>query len=174
MGTGGAFFPAWPALLRATTCCVNLPLKPRCPLPLTPRSFVIKKAEQRYKELADLGIAVRMICVGRKGSAYFKRRPQYNVEANFTVGQSPTIKEAQAIADDIFSDFVSQVQSCARWPAAGPTGLRSPAESWSRSRAQESWAALQAATHTKRPSALTPRLCPALPHPPCRRWTRWS
>lgn len=125
---------------------------------------MIKKTEQRYKELADMGINVRIICVGRKGSAYFKRRPQYNVEgeargwppgtaclpcadhlqpgwglsclacgpaqpagkpcesltaslrrawplrraANFEVGQSPTIKEAQAIADDIFSDFVSQ------------------------------------------------------------------
>ncbi|KAL4451728.1 hypothetical protein ABPG75_007390 [Micractinium tetrahymenae] len=71
-------------------------------------NFVIKKTEQRYKELADMGINVRLICVGRKGSAYFKRRPQYNMEATFEVGQSPTIKEAQAIADDIFADFVSQ------------------------------------------------------------------
>ncbi|PSC69571.1 ATP synthase gamma-subunit [Micractinium conductrix] len=71
-------------------------------------NFVIKKVEARYKELAAMGIAVRIICVGRKGSAYFKRRPQFTVEAVFEVGQSPTIKEAQAIADDIFADFVSQ------------------------------------------------------------------
>lgn len=82
----------------------------------TPRSFVIKKAEQRYNELSGLGIAVRLICVGRKGASYFKRRPQYNVEANFSVGQSPTIKEAQAIADDIFADFVSQVRCRAFLP----------------------------------------------------------
>ena len=30
--------------------------------------------------------------------------------AVFEVGQSPTIKEAQAIADDIFADFVSQAR----------------------------------------------------------------
>lgn len=50
------------------------------------------------------------MCVGRKGSAYFKRRPQYEVEGNFEVGQAPTIKEAQAIADEIFADFVSEVR----------------------------------------------------------------
>lgn len=27
-----------------------------------------------------MGIAVRLICVGRKGSAYFRRRPQYQIE----------------------------------------------------------------------------------------------
>lgn len=48
--------------------------------PPHPRSFVIKKTEQRYNELSEMGISVRLICVGRKGSAYFKRRPQYNVE----------------------------------------------------------------------------------------------
>jgi len=32
--------------------------------------------------------------------------------ATFEVGQSPTIKEAQAIADDIFADFVSEVRAC--------------------------------------------------------------
>lgn len=71
-------------------------------------NFVIKKAEKRYQELAGMGIACRLICVGRKGSVYFKRRPQYTVEAVYEVGQSPTIKEAQAIADGIFADFVSQ------------------------------------------------------------------
>lgn len=30
--------------------------------------------------------------------------------ASFEVGQSPSIKEAQAIADDIFADFVSMVR----------------------------------------------------------------
>lgn len=71
-------------------------------------NFVIKRTEKRHQELTDLGIAVRLICVGRKGSVYFKRRPQYTLEAIFEVGQCPSIKEAQAIADDIFSDFVSR------------------------------------------------------------------
>lgn len=69
---------------------------------------VIKKAEARHAELTKMGIDVSLICVGRKGSGYFKRRPQYTIESEFEVGQSPTIKEAQAIADAIFADFVSE------------------------------------------------------------------
>lgn len=71
-------------------------------------NMIIKKAEQRVAELSALGIKVNMVLIGKKGVTYFKRRPQYNIVASFEVGQSPTIKEAQAIADEIFSDFVSQ------------------------------------------------------------------
>lgn len=70
-------------------------------------SFVIKKTEARVKELKSLGIAVKLVCVGKKGYQYFKRR-DYNIEAHYEVGQSPTIKEAQAIADEIFADFVAE------------------------------------------------------------------
>ena len=71
-------------------------------------NMIIKKAEQRYAELAAMGIQVSLVTIGRKGSTYFKRRPQYKIEATFETGQSPTIKEAQAIADEIFADFVSE------------------------------------------------------------------
>lgn len=70
-------------------------------------NFAIKKSEQRAQELMDLGLDVKIITVGKKGATYFKRRPQYNVVANFDLGAKPTIKEAQAIADEIFADFVS-------------------------------------------------------------------
>ena len=70
--------------------------------------MVIKKTENRYAELVKLGVKVTLVCVGKKGATYFKRRPQYTIEENYDVGQSPTIKEAQAIADEIFADFVSQ------------------------------------------------------------------
>lgn len=60
--------------------CLLLPL-PRLLLPAC--SFVIKKAEKRYQELAGMGIACRLICVGRKGSVYFKRRSQYTVECEW-------------------------------------------------------------------------------------------
>ena len=69
---------------------------------------VIKKVEQRHAELTSLGVKVKLVCVGRKGASYFKRRANiYEVEGDFEIGQSPTIKEAQAIADEIFADFVS-------------------------------------------------------------------
>ena len=48
-----------------------------------------------------------MVTIGNKGTTYFKRRPQYNLARSFELGQSPTTKEAQAIADEIFADFVS-------------------------------------------------------------------
>ncbi len=71
-----------PAMRRGMPGALSLrPLtSPSPPPPPHPRSFVIKKTEQRYNELSEMGISVRLICVGRKGSAYFKRRPQYNVE----------------------------------------------------------------------------------------------
>jgi len=69
---------------------------------------VIKKAEQRHAELAGMGIKCTLVCVGRKGSVYFKRRPEYTIEQVYEIGQAPTIKEAQAIADEMFADFVSQ------------------------------------------------------------------
>jgi F-type H+-transporting ATPase subunit gamma len=65
------------------------------------------QAEARIRELTAQGIEVLVITIGNKGSQYFKRRPQYNLVRSFALGQSPTTKEAQAIADEIFSDFVS-------------------------------------------------------------------
>lgn len=53
------------------------------------------------------GLGVIMVTIGNKGTTYFKRRPQYNLARSFELGQSPTTKEAQAIADEIFADFVS-------------------------------------------------------------------
>ena len=70
-------------------------------------NFAIKKAEARALELKGLGLDVKLITVGKKGAVYFKRRPQYNLVASFDLGAKPTIKEAQAIADEIFADFVS-------------------------------------------------------------------
>jgi len=70
-------------------------------------NFAIKKAEARVKELMEQGLGVIVVTIGNKGTTYFKRRPQYNLARSFELGQSPTTKEAQAIADEIFADFVS-------------------------------------------------------------------
>jgi F-type H+-transporting ATPase subunit gamma len=70
-------------------------------------NFVIKKTEQRYRELTAMGINVRLVLVGNKGKQYFQRRPQYDVARAFALGATPTTREAQAIADEIFADFVS-------------------------------------------------------------------
>lgn len=70
-------------------------------------NFIIKKTEQRYRELTAMGIKARLVLVGNKGKQYFSRRPQYDVARAFSLGATPTTREAQAVADEIFSDFVS-------------------------------------------------------------------
>ncbi|KIY91665.1 F-type H+-transporting ATPase subunit gamma [Monoraphidium neglectum] len=71
-------------------------------------NFIIKKTEARHRELKALGLDVKLVLVGRKAQQYFGRRPQYNVVRNFTLGAAPTTREAQAVADEIFADFVSK------------------------------------------------------------------
>lgn len=71
-------------------------------------NFILKKAERRMKELRDLGVEYTIVSVGKKGNSYFKRRPAIPVDKYLETGSMPTTKEAQAIADDIFSLFISE------------------------------------------------------------------
>mmetsp|Transcript_2301 Transcript_2301/g.5816 ORF Transcript_2301/g.5816 Transcript_2301/m.5816 type:complete len:358 (-) Transcript_2301:311-1384(-) len=70
-------------------------------------NFILKKTEARFKELTALGVKVQLVAIGRKGQQYFKRRPKFNVVKQFSLGASPTTKDAQAVSDAIFSSFVS-------------------------------------------------------------------
>lgn len=69
---------------------------------------IIKKAERRIAELKNLGLDYTVISIGKKGNTYFTRRPYIPVDRYFEGGTLPTAKEAQAIADDVFSLFVSE------------------------------------------------------------------
>jgi F-type H+-transporting ATPase subunit gamma len=69
---------------------------------------LIKKAEGRIAELKSLGLEYTVISVGKKGNTYFQRRPYIPVDRYLEGGNLPTAKEAQAIADDVFSLFVSE------------------------------------------------------------------
>lgn len=71
-------------------------------------NFILKKAERRMKELRELGVAYTIVSVGKKGNSYFKRRPAIPVDKLLETGSMPTTKEAQAIADDVFSLFISE------------------------------------------------------------------
>jgi len=71
-------------------------------------NYVIKKAVARVQELNDRGVNCKVLNIGIKGATYFKRRSdKYNLSKQFVLGGAPTTKEAQAIADEIFSEFVS-------------------------------------------------------------------
>ncbi|TXG47022.1 hypothetical protein EZV62_026316 [Acer yangbiense] len=71
-------------------------------------NYVIKKAERRIAELKGLGVEYIIISVGKKGNSYFSRRPYIPVDKFIEGNSLPTAKEAQAIADDVFSLFVSE------------------------------------------------------------------
>ncbi|CAK9139657.1 unnamed protein product [Ilex paraguariensis] len=69
---------------------------------------ILKKAEYRVAELKNLGLDYTVISVGKKGNSYFRRKHRVMVD-RFIEGKSfPTAKEAQVIADDVFSLFVSE------------------------------------------------------------------
>ncbi|OAE35894.1 hypothetical protein AXG93_2557s1050 [Marchantia polymorpha subsp. ruderalis] len=71
-------------------------------------NYIIKKAEARMKELRALGVGYTIVSIGKKGNSYFKRRPEIPVDKFIEAGNSPTSKEAQAIADELFALFVSE------------------------------------------------------------------
>lgn len=72
-------------------------------------SFVIKQAEKRYSELKHLGVNVKLLTIGSKGSQYFSTRKEgYDIVASFNIGQSPTTNDAQKIADEVYAEFVSE------------------------------------------------------------------
>jgi F-type H+-transporting ATPase subunit gamma len=68
---------------------------------------VIRRAEQRAKELQGEGVVVKMIVVGRKASQYFRRRG-YDIAATYDgLEQIPSASEASQIADELLSLFLS-------------------------------------------------------------------
>ena len=70
---------------------------------------VIKATEDRKAELEGMGIRCKVLTVGKKGSTYFgKRVGDDDLVAAMDMGQAPTTKEAQAVADQVFAEFVSE------------------------------------------------------------------
>ena len=68
---------------------------------------VIRRAENRAKELQKEGVDYKYILVGRKAFQYFQRRNQ-PISANYTgLEQVPTASEASMIADELLSLFLS-------------------------------------------------------------------
>ncbi|TKW34977.1 hypothetical protein SEVIR_2G341200v4 [Setaria viridis] len=69
---------------------------------------VLKKADTRIDELKQLGLEYTVISVGKKGNAYFQRRPYIPLERELEVSGVPTVKDSQAICDLVYSLFVSE------------------------------------------------------------------
>ena len=69
---------------------------------------VIRRAENRAKELKAAGIDYKFVLVGRKATQYFQRREQ-PIEKSFVgLDQVPNSSEASQIADVLLSLFLSE------------------------------------------------------------------
>ncbi|MBW4558331.1 MAG: F0F1 ATP synthase subunit gamma [Trichormus sp. ATA11-4-KO1] len=69
---------------------------------------VIRRAENRAKELQAEGVAYKYVLVGRKAIQYFQRRNQ-PIDGTYTgLEQIPTAAEATEIADQLLSLFLSE------------------------------------------------------------------
>ncbi len=69
---------------------------------------VIRRAENRAKELKAEGVDYKFVLVGRKAIQYFQRRNQ-PIEGTYTgLEQIPTAAEASQIADQLLSLFLSE------------------------------------------------------------------
>lgn len=69
---------------------------------------VIRRAEQRAKELKAEGIAYKFVLVGRKAIQYFERREEPIDRKYYGLEQIPSATEASEIADELLSLFLSE------------------------------------------------------------------
>jgi F-type H+-transporting ATPase subunit gamma len=71
-------------------------------------SSIIRRAEQRVKELQAEGISCTLVTMGRKATQYFERR-NYNIDQSYVgLEQIPTAAEAAKIGDELLSLFLSE------------------------------------------------------------------
>ena len=68
---------------------------------------VIRRAEQRAKELEAEGLEYKFVIVGRKARQYFQRREAPITKSYTELEQIPTAAEASDIADELLSLFLS-------------------------------------------------------------------
>ncbi|MDJ0691443.1 MAG: F0F1 ATP synthase subunit gamma [Xenococcaceae cyanobacterium MO_188.B32] len=71
-------------------------------------SNIIRRAEQRARELEAEGIEYTFVLVGRKAKQYFERRNASIDKVYFGLEQIPTSAEASQIADELLSLFLSE------------------------------------------------------------------
>lgn len=69
---------------------------------------VIRRAEQRLRELQEQGVKCQLVTVGRKSTQYFERRPTPIINSYVNLNQIPSAEEASGIADELLSLFLSE------------------------------------------------------------------
>ncbi len=71
---------------------------------------IIKRTEQRYKELEQQGFSPDLVLIGKKAITYFQnRQSQFKVRETFTdLDQVPTAEDAESITSEVLAEFLSQ------------------------------------------------------------------
>lgn len=70
---------------------------------------IIKRAEQRIKELKSQGIDYKLVLIGRKAVQYFERR-NAPIQTKYTeLSQIPTASEASNVSNELLSLFLSEI-----------------------------------------------------------------
>lgn len=69
---------------------------------------VIKRTEERVRELQQTGLQVQLYLVGRKVVQYFQRRSAPIAKTYVNLSQIPTAAEAAQIGDQLLSAFLSE------------------------------------------------------------------
>ncbi|MEM6427083.1 MAG: F0F1 ATP synthase subunit gamma, partial [Cyanobacteria bacterium P01_D01_bin.128] len=69
---------------------------------------IIRRAENRTKELQQEGLEYKLVIAGRKANQYFKRRNAPISESFTMLEQIPTADEAAMIGDELLSLFLSE------------------------------------------------------------------
>jgi F-type H+-transporting ATPase subunit gamma len=71
-------------------------------------SSIIRRAEERIRELQKEGLDYTLVLIGRKSVQYFQRREQPISATYIGLEQVPTAAEASNIADELLSLFMSE------------------------------------------------------------------
>lgn len=71
-------------------------------------SSIIRRAEERIRDLKQEGIEYTLILVGRKATQYFQRREQPISKTYIGLEQVPTAAQAAGVADELLSLFLSE------------------------------------------------------------------
>jgi F-type H+-transporting ATPase subunit gamma len=69
---------------------------------------IIRRAEERIRDLKKEGIEYTLILVGRKATQYFQRREQPISKTYIGLEQVPTAAQAAGVADELLSLFLSE------------------------------------------------------------------
>lgn len=72
-------------------------------------NLIIKQAEKRVASLQAMDVQAALLLVGRMGALHFSRcSDRYTIAGTFNMGKLPTSTKSQAVADEIYSKFVSK------------------------------------------------------------------